>query len=181
MYATGRQLVTECFPSVRKSFAIGFAICHGPVCTLQHHFVTRIQREHINAFYHLNFTKVHRAGKKSKETASPAEIRLETTAVVHRAATLEPEEEPTALDQFWKAASFICIFFIDDQLATSHQPVSVQLQLITVDSPTNYLLSSNSYKTIAVFYGEQLPINRWQVTKPTTDWSAIIPLFQIWA
>lgn len=55
---------------------------------------------------------VCRAGKNTKKTAPPAETRLETTAVVHRAATPEPEEE---------------------HKATSHQPVSVQLQSVTED------------------------------------------------
>ena len=41
---------------------------------------------------------VCRAGKNTKETAPPAETRPETTAVVHRAAKPEPEEEPTALE-----------------------------------------------------------------------------------
>ena len=41
---------------------------------------------------------VCRTVKKTKETAPRAETRLELTVVVHRAATPEPEEEPTALE-----------------------------------------------------------------------------------
>ena len=47
-------------------------------------FAIRIQKEHINALYHFNFTMVSRAGKKTKETAPSAETRLEKTAMVDK-------------------------------------------------------------------------------------------------
>ena len=51
--------------------------------------------------------------------------------------------------RFWKA-TFLCAFFIDDWLATSQRPVSIQLQPVSEDLPTNHRSFSNSYKTTAV-------------------------------
>ena len=81
------------------------------------YFVTRIQKEHKDALYHFNFTMVCTAGKKTKETAPSADTKLETTAVVHRAAMPEPEEEPTTCEDvktnysILKGNIFICIFY----------------------------------------------------------------------
>ena len=60
--------------------------------------------------------------------------------MVHRAAMPEPEEEPTALeDKFFDSErQHLYTFFIDDRSATSHRPVSVQLQPVTEDSLTNH-------------------------------------------
>ena len=73
--ATARRLVAKWFPSMRRPFAIGFAIHYWPVCALQHHFVTRIQITHQH-MYHFNLAMVRRAGKKTKETSHQQKLCL---------------------------------------------------------------------------------------------------------
>ena len=169
---TSRRLVAEWFSSMRRSFAIGFANLSPTSLCIIPYFVTRIQREHKDALYHFNFTMVCTAGKKTKETAPSADTRLETTAVVHRAAMPEPEEEPTTCENklFNSERQHFYMHFlsmIDRQLVTDQSPFNCNVQspkihqLITDRSQTVIRLSPYLQQTVTT----KLLINCWQVAK----------------
>ena len=151
-----------------------------PTCLRITYFVTRIQREHIDAFYHFNCSMVRRAGKKTKETAPPAGSRLETTTVVRCTGLLRQSQRQRLHHLKTNDSILKCniLSMIDRQLVTDQSPFSWHQspkirRLITDRSQT----VTNDYRRI---YGETLPINPWKVAKPIADWSAIIYLFIIW-
>ena len=151
-----------------------------------------IHRVHINysIFYCLIIiTIVSRTGKKTREKMhNQQKIQLQHFDLFFAVAATA-----TALLliswQFvkkWfnsKRYPFIWMFqpVIDWQLVTDQSRYSCNQSpnscpLVTDRSQQITSLSLYLRLTVA----DKLPINHWQVTKPIADWSAIIPLFQIW-
>ena len=81
------KLVRVQINAIRCSFK-GFPLYHYASCIMLSHYSTILSqefKENTSTFlHHFNFAMDRKAGKKTKETAPPANTRLETTAVVHR-------------------------------------------------------------------------------------------------